>query len=142
MSPESLELVNHLKAKGAQTFEDLQNRFCSQERGVLNKRLHNLKSSRWIERYEEDGVFFWVLLEESRNRDPLMPRTRGIQIAPPKQPGDTPEADAVKEETPLPIVPPRRVDVMNGPTYQPTPTYIARPGALDATRIPSRGLRC
>lgn len=40
------------------------------------------------------------------------------------------------------IVPPRRVDVMHGPTYQPAPAFTARAGALDASRLPSHGVRC
>lgn len=39
-------------------------------------------------------------------------------------------------------VPARQVDVMHGPTYQPTPVAHLRPGAQDALRLPSRGVRC
>lgn len=143
MSPESLAVINFLKSHGAQKFEALEAAFPRQTHSELSKRLHNLKANRWVDRYEEDRVVFWELREDARHRDPQMPRTRGIQVTP-KPTGETPPADEAEQgaEPPLPIVPPRRVDVMNGPTYQPTPTYIARPGALDASHISSHGLRC
>lgn len=42
----------------------------------------------------------------------------------------------------LTITPPRQIDVMGGPPYQPGPSVCHRAGAMDYRSIPSRGFRC
>jgi hypothetical protein len=51
--------------------------------------------------------------------------------------------DAVHEAPEAPeVVPPRRVNVMHGPVWQPKPETVARSGAHDHLMCPSRGYRC
>lgn len=150
MSPESIAVLHALKNHGAHTLEQLLARFPDEARGTMNKRLHNLKTWHWIDRHTEDGKVFWVLRSDSRPHVPVLgsasARPKKRQAVDSPDAGQAEEASAdeaeVEEEPPLPIVPPRQVDAMTGPLYKPDPAFIARPGALDASRIPSRGTRC
>lgn len=52
------------------------------------------------------------------------------------------QATASPTHAALQVAPPRVVDLMNGPVYQPEPWHNPRPGATDFQRIASKGVRC
>jgi hypothetical protein len=143
LSAPSLALVQHLRAHGAQTVDDLLQTHSPESRAALYRRLCNLEANRWVEKRERGGVRVWA----ARADAPQRLRAQRAAQAPAKTrpqaaPQPEPLTDVVPLATPLPVVPPRQLDVMHGPTYRPAPSHVARPGALDAARIASHGTLC
>lgn len=124
MSAPTRELLLHITERTWCSADDLCAALPHQNRTQMLKRLGNLVAMNWLERYDEAGKTYWSVLVGPRNKVGKL-----HQIA-----NSAAEAPA--------IVPPRRVNVMHGPTYQPAPAFTARPGALDASQIRSHGVRC
>lgn len=124
MSPPTQELLLHIAEHTWCSADDLCAALPHQNRTQMLKRLGNLCDSNWLERYEEAGKTYWSVLPGSRYQLGKLRKSADVPV----------EAPA--------IVPPRRVNVMHGPTYQPAPAFTARPGALDASHIRSHGVRC
>ena len=122
---QSAAVVAHLKQHGAATLDELLPHFADEGRSKLRKRLSNLVDGNWLDiAWDARGAMLWLVAPRARTALPTLP-----QAAP-----STPSAPPV-------LVPPRRINVMQG-TYVPPPMTPARPGALDFQRYASRGFRC
>ena len=121
LSPESAEIVSHLKQHGAATLDALLGHFPAESRSKLRKRLSNLYDGNWLDiAWAADGEMLWL----------VAPRARAAQPALPTCASHAPT-----------LVPPRQINVMAG-DYTPPPMAAARPGALDFQRVGSHGHRC
>lgn len=139
LSAPSLALVQHLRKRGAQTVDAILASHATEPRAALYRRLGNLEANGWIEKRVVGKDRLWSA------RADVPQRLRGQpKAAPPTQPKSAAldDADDGPLAAPLPVVPPRQMDLMHGPIYRPTVNPVARPGALDATRIASHGVRC
>lgn len=122
--PHNQQLLDFIKAHQPIGAAELFARFegAGDNRQIFSKRLNYLKSQGWLLNKGSSTRAVW-------------------RINPDQQPGARPQAKptAKAPTAPVwigPIVPPRRVDVMSGPTYKPQPaTY--RAGAMDYARHPS-----
>lgn len=123
MSPESIAVINDLIQHGLTSSEQLCARFAYQSRSALIKRCRNLRDLGHLKSQTIDGVMHWEACTLIRKAKADKPRT-------------------ASPATTLQVAGPRQVNVMFGPTYAPSPAFVTRSGALDATRIPSRGIRC
>ncbi len=121
MGAENAALVMHLKDGGRQSLPQLLAHFAPVPRTVLGKRLRSLRELGWVDYADsESGERLWYACSH-RPR----PRQR------PQPATDTPV-----------LVPPRRIDVMQGGCYRPAPLPPARAGALEHQRYASHGVRC
>lgn len=119
---QSAAVVAHLKQHGAATLDELLPHFADEGRSKLRKRLSNLVDGNWLDiAWDASGAMLWLVAPRARTALPALP-----QAAP---------------SAPPVLVPPRRINVMQG-TYVPPPMTPARPGALDFQRYASRGFRC
>ena len=119
---QSAAVVAHLKQHGAATLDELLPHFADEGRSKLRKRLSNLVDGNWLDiAWDARGAMLWLVAPRARTALPTLP-----QAAP---------------SVPPVLVPPRRINVMQG-TYVPPPMTPARPGALDFQRYASRGFRC
>ena len=119
---QSAAVVAHLKQHGAATLDELLPHFADEGRSKLRKRLSNLVDGNWLDiAWDARGAMLWLVAPRARTALPTLPQA-------------TPSASPV-------LVPPRRINVMQG-TYVPPPMTPARPGALDFQRYASRGFRC
>lgn len=119
---QSAAVVAHLKQHGAATLDELLPHFADEGRSKLRKRLSNLVDGNWLDiAWDARGAMLWLVAPRARTALPALP-----QAAP---------------SAPPVLVPPRRINVMQG-TYVPPPMTPARPGALDFQRYASRGFRC
>jgi hypothetical protein len=119
---QSAAVVAHLKQHGAATLDELLPHFADEGRSKLRKRLSNLVDGNWLDiAWDASGAMLWLVAPRARTALPTLP-----QAAP---------------SAPPVLVPPRRINVMQG-TYVPPPMTPARPGALDFQRYASRGFRC
>ena len=119
---QSAAVVAHLKQHGAATLDELLPHFADEGRSKLRKRLSNLVDGNWLDiAWDARGAMLWLVAPRARTALPTLPQA-------------TPSAPPV-------LVPPRRINVMQG-TYVPPPMTPARPGALDFQRYASRGFRC
>ena len=119
---QSAAVVAHLKQHGAATLDELLPHFADEGRSKLRKRLSNLYDGNWLDiAWDARGAMLWLVAPRARTALPTLP-----QAAP---------------SAPPVLVPPRRINVMQG-TYVPPPMTPARPGALDFQRYASRGFRC
>lgn len=119
---QSAAVVAHLKQHGAATLDELLPHFADDGRSKLRKRLSNLVDGNWLDiAWDARGAMLWLVAPRARTALPTLP-----QAAP---------------SAPPVLVPPRRINVMQG-TYVPPPMTPARPGALDFQRYASRGFRC
>lgn len=126
LSAESVEVIDHLKARGRQTTAQLLSHFAGVPRTVLGKRLRNLCALGWLDFAATDaGERIWFVRSSARA---IVART------------SEPEAPRQSKEV-LPIVEPRRVNVMAG-VYVPQRGPALRPGALDFKACQSVGYRC
>lgn len=122
---QSAAVVAHLKQHGAATLDELLPHFADEGRSKLRKRLSNLVDGNWLDiAWDARGAMLWLVAPRARTALPTLP-----QAAP-----SVPSAPPV-------LVPPRRINVMQG-DYVPPPMTPARPGALDFQRYASRGFRC
>ena len=122
---QSAAVVAHLKQHGAATLDELLPHFADDGRSKLRKRLSNLVDGNWLDiAWDARGAMLWLVAPRARTALPTLP-----QAAP-----SVPSAPPV-------LVPPRRINVMQG-DYVPPPMTPARPGALDFQRYASRGFRC
>lgn len=130
MSPESNLVVVYLKANGPRTLDELHAQLPQETRPKFRKRISNLRTNGWLViETAPDGQLRYRLA-------PTAVRKAGLRQKAAKCP---PDAATVAE--PLPIVPPRRIDVMNT-TWLPKPDPVLRAGANDFRAIPSHGLNC
>ena len=119
---QSAAVVAHLKQHGAATLDELLPHFADEGRSKLRKRLSNLVDGNWLDiAWDARGAMLWLVAPRARTALPALP-----QAAP---------------SAPPVLVPPRRINVMQG-TYVPPPMTPARPGALDFQRYASHGFRC
>ena len=119
---QSAAVVAHLKQHGAATLDELLPHFADEGRSKLRKRLSNLVDGNWLDiAWDARGAMLWLVAPRARTALPTLP-----QAAP---------------SAPPVLVPPRRINVMQG-DYVPPPMTPARPGALDFLRYASRGFRC
>ena len=119
---QSAAVVAHLKQHGAATLDELLPHFADEGRSKLRKRLSNLVDGNWLDiAWDARGAMLWLVAPRARTALPTLP-----QAAP---------------SAPPVLVPPRRINVMQG-DYVPPPMTPARPGALDFQRYASRGFRC
>lgn len=122
---QSAAVVAHLKQHGAATLDELLPHFADEGRSKLRKRLSNLVDGNWLDiAWDARGAMLWLVAPRARTALPTLPQA-------------TPSAPSA----PPVLVPPRRINVMQG-TYVPPPMAPARPGALDFQRYASRGFRC
>lgn len=130
MSPESNLVIVYLKANGPRTLDELHAQLPQETRPKFRKRISNLRAMGWlvIETALEGQLLY--RLAPSAVREAGL-RQKAAQCPP----------DATKEVEPLPIVPPRRFDVMST-TWKPKPDPVLRAGANDFRAIPSHGLNC
>lgn len=130
MSPESNLVIMYLKANGARTLDELHAQLPQEARPKLLKRIRNLRAGGWLViETLVDGQLLYRLA-------PSAVRKARLQQKAAKCP-----PDAAKVAEPLPIVPPRRLDVMNT-TWEPKPDPVLRSGANDFRAIQSHGLHC
>lgn len=119
---QSAAVVAHLKQHGAATLDELLPHFADEGRSKLRKRLSNLVDGNWLDiAWDARGAMLWLVAPRARTALPTLP-----QAAP---------------SAPPVLVPPRRINVMQG-DYVPPPMTPARPGALDFQRYASHGFRC
>ena len=119
---QSAAVVAHLKQHGAATLDELLPHFADEGRSKLRKRLSNLVDGNWLDiAWDASGAMLWLVAPRARTALPTLP-----QAAP---------------SAPPVLVPPRRINVMQG-DYVPPPMTPARPGALDFQRYASHGFRC
>ena len=119
---QSAAVVAHLKQHGAATLDELLPHFADEGRSKLRKRLSNLVDGNWLDiAWDARGAMLWLVAPRARTALPTLPQA-------------TPSAPPV-------LVPPRRINVMQG-DYVPPPMTPARPGALDFQRYASHGFRC
>ncbi|MCK6414406.1 MAG: hypothetical protein L6Q63_02425 [Giesbergeria sp.] len=125
---QSAAVVAHLKQHGAATLDELLPHFADEGRSKLRKRLSNLVDGNWLDiAWDASGAMLWLVAPRARTALPTLPPS-------------APSAPSVPSAPPV-LVPPRRINVMQG-TYVPPPMTPARPGALDFQRYASRGFRC
>lgn len=130
MSPESNLVVKYLKASGPSTLDELHAQLPQEARPKFLKRISNLKAMGWLAiEMDSDGQRRYRLA-------PSAVRKAGLRQKAAKCP-----PDAAKVAEPLPIVPPRRIDVMST-TWKPKPDPVLRSGANDFRAIQSHGLNC
>jgi hypothetical protein len=130
MSPESNLVIVYLKTNGPRTLDELHAQLPQEARPKVLKHISNLRANGWL---------VIETAPEGQHRYRLAPsavRKAGLRQKAAKCP-----PDAAKVAVPLPIVPPRRIDVMNT-TWQPKPDPVLRAGANDFRAIPSHGLHC
>lgn len=147
LSAPSLALVQHLRKRGAQTVDAiLASHTTTEPRAALYRRLGNLEANGWVEKRVVGTDRLWAARADVPQR---LRAQRASQAKARTQllPVVTVDIDAVHDTDrtlaePLPVVPPRQMDVMHAPVWQPRVTQVCRPGALDAARLPSRGTRC
>ena len=119
---QSAAVVAHLKQHGAATLDELLPHFADEGRSKLRKRLSNLVDGNWLDiAWDARGAMLWLVAPRARTALPTLPPS-------------APSAPPV-------LVPPRRINVMQG-DYVPPPMTPARPGALDFQRYASHGFRC
>ena len=122
---QSAAVVAHLKQHGAATLDELLPHFADEGRSKLRKRLSNLVDGNWLDiAWDARGAMLWLVAPRARAALPTLP----------------PSAPSAPSAPPV-LVPPRRINVMQG-TYVPPPMAPARPGALDYQRCASQGVRC
>jgi len=125
---QSAAVVARLVRFGPATLDELADVFPQEDRSLLRKRLSNLCDGNWLDiAFTANGGMLWLVAPRARARAALV-------TLPERQQAATPSAPPV-------LVPPRRINVMQG-TYTPPPMTPARPGALDFQRCASRGFRC
>ncbi|WP_027996494.1 hypothetical protein [Simplicispira psychrophila] len=118
LGPESVAVIAYLRTHGKATAKDLCAQFPEETKGQLLKRLRNLVAYSWLDfGWDKDGAQHWFVQPSAR----------------------TAVAAAVAEPpAALNLVPPRRINVMEG-TYAPRVFAPTRPGAMDFAAVASRG---
>jgi hypothetical protein len=130
MSPESNLIVKYLKASGSSTLDELHAQLPQEARPKFLKRISNLKAMGWLLiETDSDGQRHYRLAPSAVRKAVLLEKAKRL------------EAVATTVE-PLPIVPPRRLDVMRSGLWRPDPAPVMRSGADDHRRHHSLGLRC
>lgn len=129
MSPESNLVVKYLKASGPSTLDELHAQLPQEARPKFLKRISNLKAMGWLAiEMDSDGQRRYRLAPSAVRKAVLLEKAKRLQAA-------APTAE------PLPIAPPRRIDVMST-TWKPKPDPVLRSGANDFRAIQSHGLNC
>ena len=127
MSPESAEVIGHLKVYCRCTVDQLCESFPEVPRTVLLKRLRNLRALGWLDvASNEDGLGEWFVRSSAR--------ATAVNTTAPVPPDTTP-APAGQ------LAAPRRVNVMSG-DYVPARSPVLRPGSMDFRACASVGYRC
>lgn len=132
LSPQSRAIVVHLQQHGRSTFDQLHELFKEPayfrsnhqnphkpDPQWLRRRLGYMREAGHISRELHEGTMYYIAGRQVGDPVP----TRQARARAPSECGV--------------ITPPRRVEVMNSPTYCPTPSTSYRDGAMDFTNCPS-----